>query len=241
MPLVPELASMMQNLALGELVTMFELDLSPIGVATSYYFSPTNLGGAKITHNTIEYDYAGIDISGVEWSADGTPSNPVLRIPNMNQFGSALIVSNNDVIGAKVIRTRTFSVFLDGESLADPDALISREVFIVEQKSMMNNELVEFTLKPIYDIGKRQLPGRVCLKGVCTHRYRIWDADLGDWDYSKATCPYVGATMYDRNNDVTVVSTEDACAKDIAACKLRFGATAVLPTRAFPGMSRIRL
>ena len=233
-----ELQAALQSLTPGDLVVLYHLDLTPIGQATHYYFSPTNDNGTDIVFNSQAYSYAGVDITGVEWSADGSPPAPKLYLPNAEKFAAALVVANQDLVGAKITRTRTFKQFLDGESMADTAAVLSQETFTVEQKANMNKQFVEFVLRPIYDIGQRKLPGRQCLKSICTHRYR--DGSSGTFDYTQATCPYVGASMFDAEGTAVVDEENDVCGKDLASCKLRFP-NDPLPTRAFPGMGRIRI
>lgn len=233
-----ELQAALQSLTPGDLVTLYHLDLTPIGQATHYYFSPTNDDGTDIVFNSQAYSYAGVDITGVEWSAEGTPPSPKLYLPNAEKFAAALVVANDDLVGAKITRTRTFRQFLDGESMADTAAVLSQETFTVEQKANMNKTFVEFVLRPIYDVGKRKLPGRLCLKSICMARYR--DGSSGTFDYSGATCPYVGASMFDRDGNTVVDEEDDDCSKDVAGCKLRYG-TNPLPIWAFPGMGRIRI
>jgi lambda family phage minor tail protein L len=226
----------LQGLSLGDLVVLYHLDLTEIGVAQNYYFSSTNNDGSAITFDGQAYSYAGIDITGVEWSSEGSSTGARLFLPNVNKFASGLIVAHNDLVGARITRTRTFKQFLDGEDLADPAAILGRETFVIEQKASLNSEYAEFALKPLFDVGERQIPGRVCLKSTCTHRYRVWDGS--SFDYSKATCPYTGAGIFEKDGSVAASGADDECSKDLKGCRLRFGTNGTLPTRAFPGMDR---
>lgn len=238
--MTPELAETMQSLTPGDYVVLYLLDLSPIGVPTTYYFSPSNEDGSDIVFGGQAYSYVGINVTGIEWSADGTPSQAKLYLPNVNKFGASLVSQHQDLVGAKLTRIRTFRQFLDGEPMADTESILSTEIWVVEQKVTLNKQFAEFALQPLYDVSRRKLPGRVCLKSTCTHQYRVWDSETGQFDYTRATCPYVGSNMFKRDGTSTTNGAEDECPKDLTGCKIRFGEDP-LPTRAFPGMSRIRI
>ena len=85
----------------------------------------------------------------------------------------------------------------------------------------------------------RKLPGRQVLKDACTHIYRFPDG-MGDFDYTNATCPYVGTDYFEATGASTNDPALDKCGKKLSDCRLRFGQHGVLPTRAFPGVARVR-
>lgn len=231
------LASALQSLKPGAPIELYVLDLNPIGVAETYYFSPQNDNGVELVWGGQTYTYAAISITGVEAGVDGVPE-PRLSLPNVDKFASAIVLANQDLVGAKVTRIRTFADFLDGEPLADGNSFLSQDTFRVFQKMRLNKVYAEFALRPLYSLEGRTLPGRVCLKSVCMHRYR--DGSSGTFDYSKATCPHVGAGKFTADGTATSVVAEDVCGKRLSDCILRF-AGAPLPTRAFPGMSRTKV
>lgn len=238
--MTPEIAAQAQSLAPGTIIELFVLDLEPIGVATTYYFTPTNMPGYTVIFDGNRYAYAPVSISGIERSVSGDPPNPKVLLPNVTKFTSALVTQHQDLVGAQVTRMRTFQDFLDGEPLADPSAVLSRDIYTVEQKLNLTNVMGEFSLRPLYALDGKYLPGRTCLKEVCTHRYRIANAD-GTFDYSKATCPFTGTNYFLRDGTPTTDARLDACGKALNNCSDRFGEHAELPFRGFPGMSRLRL
>ena len=245
----------LQSLTQDALVVLYQLDLRPIGVSGTdaiLRFCPTTEKDANGNDINVRYDgqdyyYAGVDIAEIEWGSSGEQSNPKLFVPfgagkpedgiTGSSFATRLIRKYQDLVGARLTRIRIFEKFLDRGSLPDPNAILSRDVFVVEQKETMTNEVVEFILKPIYDVGKRHLPGRQAIKRTCSHRYRVWNGST--FDYTLATCPYNGTNYFKKNGDTTSDGGEDVCSRDLKGCKLRFGDNGVLPTRAFPGMSRI--
>lgn len=232
--------SIRQSLAPGDLIELFELDLSPIGVGDIYYFSPTNNNGEDIQWNSNTYIYAAIELSGVDWNLNGDQAQPKLLLPNGSKFTSALVIAYRDLVGARVTRTRTFRQFLDGEDLEDQESVLSRDTFIIEQKTNLNRIYGEFALRPLYSMDNRYIPNRVCLKNICTHRYRLWNSETSSFDYTKATCPYVGSAKFKKDGTPTSLGAEDACGKRLDDCINRFG-NDPLPTRAMPGMTRIKV
>ena len=102
---------------------------------------------------------------------------------------------------------------------------------------------VEWELRSVLDLEGKYIPKRVCLRNICTHRYRIWrvNEDLeegGQFDYSCTECPYTGTVYFNKNGERTNLPSEDSCGKKLSDCKKRFGETAELPFGGFPGMTR---
>ena len=234
--MTPEVKIHLQRLEIGNLVELFELDLSPIGVDSQFYFTATNLDGTEIVFGGVPYAYTGIALTGAGMSADGTPSNPKVFIPNVGKLASSLVVQHKDLVGAKLKRIRTFKQFLDGQSQADSDAIVSRDVFKIEQKRNLNPVYGEFTLRPIHNLENKKIPEEPCFKTLCTARYRAVDIANDQFKYERATCLYTGAAMYDRDGNPVTSKLEDVCSHNLTGCRTRFGENAVLPIRAYPGM-----
>lgn len=228
----------LQSLEVGHVVELFTLDLSPLQVDTQFYFTSTNLAGTEIVFGGQTYTYAGIDLTGAGMSADGTPSNPKVFIPNIGKLASSLVIQHGDLVGAKLTRVRTFKQFLDGQEDADPGAIVSRDVFKIEQKRNLNQVYGEFTLRPIHNLEGKKIPGELCFKTVCTARYRAVDTATDTFVYDRATCPYVGAALYDKDGNPVTDKQDDVCSHNLTGCKRRFGESAVLPIHAYPGMLR---
>lgn len=239
--MTPELAAVSQSLTPGTLIELYVLDLTPIGVATTYYLTPSNQPGYTISFDGHAYTYAPITLTGIERSVNGDPPNPKVFLPNVDKFAAALVSQHDDLVGAQVTRMRTYKDFLDGEPLEDGSAYMSRDLYTIEQKLNLNHTYGEFALRPLYALDGKFLPKRVCLKEVCTHRYRIFDPVTGEFDVTHATCPYAGTVFFTQSGEPTLDPSLDACGKALNDCAIRFGATEELPMQAFPGMSRTRL
>ncbi len=182
-----------------------------------------------------------IEADGFEWSGSGPLPTPRLRIANVNLVITGLLQQFNDLVGATVTRLRTLTRFLDGQPGADPTAHWPLDVYRVERKSAQNKVYVEWELAAAMDQEGRLVPGRQVTR-LCDQRYRVWDPDTQTFDYSQATCPYVGAASFDRFGNPVASGADDVCNKQLTSgCKVRFGDNAILPFRGFPGVARARV
>jgi len=235
-----EIERVSQSLSPGDIVQLFQLDLSPIGTNQVLCFTP----GPAVTFRGITYASVDIMAEGFEWSGKGKMPQPKLKIGNATRMISALALDFQDLIGARLTRIRTYRQYLDGQSTSDPDAAYDPDIYTVEQKTHHDKFSIEFMLSAAMDQDGRQLPGRMVLRDVCTWRYRIWNpalnAGAGGFDYSRVIgCPYVGTAYFDRLG-LPVAAAQDQCGKRISDCKKRFGNNAALPYGGFPGVSRVR-
>lgn len=123
-------------------------------------------------------------------------------------------------------------------SVAYEDYAFPTEVYTVERKSAHNRTFVEWQLNAALDQEGKMLPGRQVLRDTCMQRYRTWNGT--SFDYSKATCPYTG-TGYFKADGTATTAALDSCGKKLSDCRLRFGQNGQLPTRKFPGVSRLRV
>jgi lambda-like phage minor tail protein L len=217
-------------------VVLFQLDATRLGGGV-YAFTQSAHETRPLSFGGVAYTPIDIEAEGWEWTGTGVLPTPKLRIANVNRAFSALVGTYNDLLGAQVTRIRTFRRNLDGEPDADPTAHFPLDVYRIERKATLDKTHIEWELAAVIDQEGRLLPGRQVLQGACTASYRRWTG--AGWDYSEATCPYAGDAGFDVHDQPTAAAT-DACSKRTTGCEARFGKTAVLPTWAFPGVSRVR-
>lgn len=238
------LSAHVQSPSLDELVTLFDIDATAITgeiyrVTPMAYGNPaTGEASAAVVWRGYTYSPIPLQSDGWEMNGKGTLPSPTLKVSNISLAFSSLNLTYGDLLGAIVTRHRTWKRYLDGQADADPNVEMPPDVYKINRKSAQNKLFVEWELAPGMDQEGRLIPGRPVLQGACTHIYRRWDATAGAFDYSKATCPYVGASYFDFNGNAVAAPAQDLCSKRITTgCKKRFS---VLPTRAFPGVARIR-
>lgn len=247
-----------QSLTPGVELELFEFDASALktldgtGVGNLYRFCSSyrvTTGTVSFGGNT--YTPIAIEAEGFETKGKGTLPTPKLRIANIDLWATTIINSLGDPLGARITRFLTFDRYLDDGEEPDGEAVFFPQIFVVERKSSMTREFVEFELSASMDQAGRMLPRRQILRDNCTHIYRRWDSVAGEFDYSKATCPYVGSDTIEGGtetpyftveDEATDDATRDVCGKRLNSCKLRFESQGLpLPTRAFPGVARIRV
>lgn len=221
----------------GEIVVLYDLDLTDLGGGV-YRFTENTISGAAVLFQGQTYFPLDMEAEGFEMSGTGSLPKPKIRVNNVEVSVQAAISTYDDMIGGIVYRKRTFSKYLDGQPLADAAAEFPVDIFVIERKSAQNKHFVEFELAAFMDYEGRMIPGRMVLRDTCTHKYRFWDG--ADWDYTYASCPYTGGSYWDIEGNVEALPEDDVCGRRITDCELRFGDTANLPTRAFPGVGRLR-
>ncbi len=107
------IASDIQKLAPGNLVELFELDASAIGGTVYRFHAGTNELQSPVVWQGNIYTPYPVEASGFEWSGRGTLPQPQVRVANIFGLISALCLQHDDLVGAKLIRRRTFVKYLD--------------------------------------------------------------------------------------------------------------------------------
>lgn len=237
-PPSPALRHEAQQPAADAFVVLFQLDATALGGGI-YCFTQSAYEQAPVSFATLTYTPVDIHAEGFEWNSAGTLPTPRIRMSNADRLVGSIAVEYGDLLGAKLTRIRTFRRFLDGQPEADPFAHFPLDIYRIERKTTQNKVFVEWELSAAMDQEGRMLPGRQVLRDACTHRYRRWTGT--GWDSRDATCPYEGGLYFKADGTPTGAAAEDACGKRLSDCRKRFGSTGVLPTRAFPGVARLRL
>lgn len=232
-----EFTALVQQASLDDYIQLYKIDCSILGGGVFYFTSSREETGiTKFGGNS----YIPIDFESEGWEVSGQNQlpTPKVRIANTQMYLTAILQQYDDILGAVVTRTRTFRRFLDGMPQANSLASFKTDVFRVERKASENKFFIELELSSAIDQQGRMLPGRQVLKDICTQRYRVWSDTLGGFDYTYATCPYLGTSYFDKDGNPTI-APNDKCGKRLGDCKDRFGNEG-LPGRFFPGVSRVR-
>ena len=230
----------MSPLVTEGLITLFQLDTRNLGGQMFYFTSAVGADlDAGILYGGQQYAPLPMEASGFEMTTRGAIPQPSIAISNLFGAGNLLLDSYRGLIGATLYRILTLRRFLDDGSTPDGNAYITRDAFVVSQKTSHNAQAIVFKLASRIDQEGVQLPRRQILRDICSHAYRYWDPAIGSWNYSLATCPYTGGFYFDVNNTPTDY-VHDVCQRTITACRLRFGGAAPLPARFFPGVGKVK-
>ena len=233
---VPELS---QSLTPDARITLYELDLTPVGDTDIRRFSTSSNVGSTVGFGGEVYTVVNLKSSGFELKSQGAASRPTVKIANAGSLVSALAQEFGDLRGMKFTRIQTFRRFLDDGAEPDGTAWLTRDEYFINRRVASNRVFVEYELVSVLDQEGKVLPGRQCMRDYCSHLYRVWDPVAVDFDYTKATCPYVDALYFTRKGVSTSDPTLDDCGRKLSDCRKRFGQFGILPTRAFPGMAKL--
>lgn len=235
-----------QSLSPTAIIELFELDMSHRQLPSSYFHAGTNGVSQGVVWQGIRYFSIPIEAEGFSRSSSNTTlPRPKLRIANVGGLLSAEIAANDDLVGAKVIRRRTFAKYLDeinfpsGNPSANPDQFLPDEVWFVDQKTSENKYMIEWELASAFDLQDVKLPRRQIIQNGCPFGYRVWIESEGRFDYTSAgDCGYAGSAYYDKNDIIVTDARLDRCGKRLSSCEIRHP-NADIPFGGFPGAVRL--
>ena len=233
-----KIKSDVQDFTPGKIVELFILDATNQGVGAKIYFTAGTISGSSsVQHNGITYSPLDVTIEGMEYTAQGQLPTPTLTIGNVSKTIQAEVIAHNDLLGAKLTRRRTFEKYLDGQPEADSSAIFADDIYYFNRKTSHNKYVIKWELATEINYEAQQIPGRVVLRDVCTHRYRIYD---GGFIYTNATCPYTGSDYFDEYGN-GCGAADDKCGKRLSDCELRYAVDEDKPSRSFPGVAKVRV
>lgn len=205
-----------QQLAPTALVELFVLDTRMFPQGTLYHFhSGVSQVNQPLVWQGITYDPIPIEATGFDLTSQGTLPRPSLKVANVGGVLSAMALRYDDLIGAKVVRKRTFARYLDavnfpnGNPEANPDQYLPDQLWYVDCKKIETKNYIEFELASAFDLEGIKLPLRQIVKNTCS------------WQYRSAECGYKGG-YFDENDNPTDTPDKDTCPKRFASCKKRF-------------------
>ena len=231
----PNITSELQRLAPSAVIELFVLDLSLFAEGMVRFHAGTNELRLQVVWQGNTYEPFPIQVEGFEFNSNGQVPRPRLKVANVSGSITALILSYQDLVGARLTRKRTLLKYLDGANFAsgtnptaDPTAEFADDVYFIDRKSRETREVVEFELAASFDLEGVALPRRQIVQNVCP------------WTYRGAECGYTGTAYFNANDVAVTTRSQDACGKRLASCKKRFGANAELPFGGFPAAGLIR-
>lgn len=174
------------------------------------------------------------------WDGQGPLPQPKLSIGNTDRAISALCIAYSDLQGAIVTRHQVPLKYLDGMPDADPDVELDPDIYVIDQKTLQNKMVVEFSVGSAIDVQGRLIPGRQIIQSYCSFRYRRWNGTDFVYDQGSAACPYTGDKYFDANGNPVADPAQDKPSKRLqSCCKKRFP-TGDLPFGGFPGAAKYR-
>jgi len=128
----------------------------------------------------IEYLPIPVETDGFEVNANGQLARPRIRVSNKDYFVTDLLLNNDDLQFAKIIRKRTFVKYLDDVNFdggnpwgqADASAEIAADTYVISQKTAENKAFVEFELTSPLDLENFEVNNRLIMSRYCSWYYR---------------------------------------------------------------------
>jgi len=224
-----------QKAALGTRVTLYHLDLSGFGIE-DFYVTGGPDGGSAVSFGGQVFSPWPVEASGFE-STTGKLPTPTFTLANLGGILDPIVEQNNDLVGARLTRIRTYDRYLDGGAEPNKDAYLPLDIYELSALETHDGDVVSWRLSALIDQEGVKLPGRQCVRDHCDHVVRRWTQN--GFDYTGATCPYAGDPK-DVNGNPCAPQDEVFSKRLSTCCHARFGETAPLPFRGFPGLARLK-
>lgn len=229
-----------QSLQPDNIISLFTLDTTSIGGPVLNFVQGRD-ADQSVSFGGVLFQAVDVEFEGMEATGVGALPTPIIRVANHDGFVTQILNTWGEPLGCTLQRIRTFARFLDNGSEPDETAFYGPDIFRVERKATENPVFIEFELSAAIDQEGKMLPGRQVIRDTCLWRYRVWNAATGEFDYSKAQCPYTGTTYFDRNDQEVSDPALDQPSRRITCCEKRFGKGNPLPFGGFPGVERVRM
>ncbi|WP_164516415.1 phage minor tail protein L [Minwuia thermotolerans] len=228
-----------QSLAPSGVVTLWELDATAIG-GSLFRFTAQSESDASLVFGGVTYVPVPCRASGFGRTARGQQRRPRIELQDAAKLILAEVRALDGLRGAKLTRIRTFRDHLDDGDDPDPTAVWPPEVYLINRRvSGDARTSLTFELANSLDQAGVMIPAGTAMKGFCNFIYRRYDAGSEAFVVdAHDPCPFTGAAMFDAEGEAVTDPADDVCGKRLTDCKLRFGQTAALPYRGFPGLRR---
>jgi lambda family phage minor tail protein L len=163
------------------IIEFFQLYFNTVDKPSSFIaFHGGSVFQKGIVWQGIEYLPIPIETEGFEVNANGKLARPKIKVSNKDYFVTDLLLQNDDLQFAKLIRRRTFVKYLDDINfdggnpwnLADASAEISLDTFVIGQKIAENKSYVEFELTSPLDLENFEVNNRLIMSRYCSWYYR---------------------------------------------------------------------
>lgn len=118
--------SEIQSLSPSALIELFVLDTRnrPDGMLMYFHAGTNQLSQPVVWQGNI-YQPLPVEAEGFDVTSKGTLPRPKIRVANVNGMFSAEVRKNDDLVGCKVIRKRTFSRYLDDANFLKTNRIIN--------------------------------------------------------------------------------------------------------------------
>ncbi len=192
------------KLAAQAILELYTLDATAIGGDIFYFHPGTNNQYLPIIFQDITYLPMPLEAKGFEMKSRGELPRPTISFANLRNVFTSLALGFNDLVGAKIIRRRTFAnqitiagapsapltspAFGGGgfgdsplggggtsEAVTPPNVQFPIETFYINQKLSETKLMIQFELVTRFELDGYQLPRRQVVSNLCVAKYRGGD------------------------------------------------------------------
>lgn len=191
------------------------VELYMLQVGSGYvYFTPYH---TSIVFRDYESPYAErtyvslpLNFTGFEHKSDGAYARPRVTFANVLQTFENSIVSNDDLIGNKIIRRKTLLKYTGTGGSGTPTEF-PKQVFLIDRIEAANAQLVTFELSTPFDLAGVRVPNRYAIPNTCAWRYQ-GASTISAVSNGVGGCTWSNnnngvAAYFDRNNNLLIDST----------------------------------
>ncbi len=214
-----------QKLEPSAVIELFEMDATAFGGDLLRFHAGTNGLTSNVVWQGNTYTAYPIKATGFDFTGSGQLPRPKLTVANITGQITLLVLTYDDLLGAKITRKRTMAKYLDAVNFTgganpteDTTAEFPDDVFFIDRKVTENRDIVEFELAAAFDVAGVLVPHRQIIQNVCV------------WRYKGTECGYNGTKYFDANDVEVATSGEDVCGKRLNSCKLRYTRSVLNPT-----------
>lgn len=159
------IAQDIQKPVLPGIIELYIFDMVAIGGPVLYFtpnVSPNGVGNVSFGGQV----YNPLPVGGTGWevSIDGAPPRPSMKISNITRFIQPFLTQYKDCVGTKVTRMITTETYLDSGATPDGTAVLSNQVYYVNQLASQTKYEVEFKLASPLDNPNLKLPKEQVLR-----------------------------------------------------------------------------
>ena len=175
------IASSLLDMQPTAIVELFLLYFNTVDKPQSFIaFHGGSVYNKGVVWQGIEYIPIPVETEGFEITGNGQLPRPKIRISNKDYFATDLLLNNEDLQFAKIIRKRTFVKYLDDVNFdggnpwgqADASAEISNDTFVIGQKTAENKVYIELELTSPLDLENFEINNRLIMSRYCSWHYR---------------------------------------------------------------------
>jgi|694.fasta_scaffold08347_2 lambda family phage minor tail protein L len=186
----------------SDLVELYILIVNGTSLYFTTYHQSVQFRDYTSPYTNRTYNPIPVEFSGFEHKSDGAYARPRIVFANvLTTFKDAIGISNDGLVGAKIIRRRT----LQSNLTTNPPIELPIQSFIIDRVESENALAVSFELTTAFDLAGVTIPNRIIVPNTCPWYYQGAASDrtgekIGGCTFKEASNNAVTAYFDTKNN-----------------------------------------